>query len=524
MTNSVEKKQVRLEVKALYKSFATSVLTGVNLRIDSGSIHGLVGENGAGKSTLINIINGLLTMDSGEIFLDGRHYAVKKMRDAMRAGVSFAAQELSLIDNLSVAENILLKALPKNTVLLDITNIIEQSVALQKLVGLIDVEPDTLVNQLSLAQKQLVELAKALASDARLLILDEPTAALTGPQADRLHRIITERAQQGTSVIYVSHRLDDVLAVCDTVSVLRNGEIVHTGPSDVLSSEILINHMSGDSLLLHEQEAERALGQPSLMIKNLTTKDLPNPIDFTCHQGEILGIAGLAGAGRTELLEAIFSLTDKTSGQVSVITEGVYTAIDSPQQAVKLGVGFVAEDRKTQGIFSGHSIAMNSTIAKLPRIKTCLGTLSSIKEKCQVNELILRLKVKCDNAEQAIDKLSGGNQQKLLIGRWLHAQANILLLDEPTRGVDVAAKFAIHEQLRLLRNSGASMLVVSSELEELTALCDRIIVLSNRKQVASFQRGHWSSDDILAAAFSQYTNEEQPNKPLKQKMTNGQKQ
>ena len=507
MTKPAEQETARIEIKSLSKSFATPVLKDVNLSISKGSIHGLVGENGAGKSTLINIINGLLPMDSGELFLDGQRYRTTKMRDAMRAGLSLAAQELSLIENLSIAENISLKSLPKGMVILDSACIKQRSEELQKLVGLTEVEPHTLVNKLSLAQKQLVELAKALSADARLLILDEPTAALTGPQADQLHRIIKERAQQGTSVIYVSHRLDDVLAVCDTVSVLRNGIIVHTGPSDTLTSQILIKHMSGNFLIAHEHDEERAVGKPCLIIKKLTTEDLPNPINLTCHQGEILGVAGLAGAGRSELLEAIFALTDKTSGEVSVITPNSCNTIKTPQQAVKLGVGFLAEDRKTQGIFSGHTITMNTTIAKLNRVSNRWGKLSYLIEKLQVDGLIKSLKVKCDSADQTIDKLSGGNQQKLLIGRWLHAEAKILLLDEPTRGVDVSAKVAIHEQLRQLRDSGATMLVVSSELEELTALCDRIIVLSNRKHVASFKRGNWSHDDILAAAFSEYTNE-----------------
>ncbi|MCJ8321383.1 MAG: sugar ABC transporter ATP-binding protein [Colwellia sp.] len=514
MTKPAEQETARIEIKSLSKSFATPVLKDVNLSISKGSIHGLVGENGAGKSTLINIINGLLPMDSGELFLDGHRYRVSKMRDAMRAGLSLAAQELSLIENLSIAENISLKSFPKGIVLLDYASIKQRSEELQKLVGLTEVEPHTLVNKLSLAQKQLVELAKALSANARLLILDEPTAALTGPQADQLHRIIRERAHQGTSVIYVSHRLDDVLAVCDTVSVLRNGVIVHTGPSNTLTSQMLIKHMSGNSLLTHEHDKERAVGKPCLIVKKLTTADLPNPIDLTCHQGEILGIAGLAGAGRSELLEAIFALTDKTSGEVSVITPNACNTIETPQQAVKLGVGFLAEDRKTQGIFAGHTIAMNTTIAKLNRVSNRWGKLSDLVEKLQVDGLIKSLNVKCDSADQTIDKLSGGNQQKLLIGRWIHAEAKILLLDEPTRGVDVSAKFSIHEQLRELRDSGATMLVVSSELEELTALCDRIIVLSNRKHVASFKRGNWSHDDILAAAFSEYTNEKIANEKI----------
>ncbi len=495
---------VRVEVSGLSKSFAGPVLNGVDLELAQGSIHGLVGENGAGKSTLINILSGLLEKDDGSIRIDGLPHSPRGMKEALASGVSLAAQELSLIENLSVAENILLKALPRGFFGLDLKQITHQSKELLELVGLEDISPEIQVSQLSLTDKQLVELAKALSTDARLLILDEPTSALTGPQADRLHEIIRERADQGASVLYVSHRLDDVLKVCDTVSVLRDGEIDLTSSSENLTTEDLIRSMSGQTLLSHRNDQQRTVGTPRLQVAGLQSADLPNPITLTCHKGEVLGIAGLAGAGRSELLQAIYGLADDRLGEVRLLDGDKSTPLNSAKDAVKNGVGYVAEDRKTEGIFADKSVAMNTTLAGLDRISTGWGRLLPSRERQCVIELIDQLKITCEGPEQIINRLSGGNQQKTMLGRWIHSESDVWLLDEPTRGVDVAAKHAIHDQLRDLRDKGAAMIIVSSEIEELTVLCDRILVLSNRKLVASFDRGEWTNEAILHAAFSEY--------------------
>ena len=320
-----------------------------------------------------------------------------------------------------------------------------------------------------------------------------------------MHKIIRERAAQGVSVIYVSHRLQDVLEVCDTVSVLRDGEIQFTAASEMLTTKILIEAMSGQAFVDHINDQQRSFTEPRIVVENLTTKDLPYKINFTCHRGEVLGVAGLAGAGRSELLAAIYGLTPHVSGSVSMINGAKKIAITSAHSAVKQKIGFVAEDRKTQGIFADKSIAMNTTIAGLSRVAHSWGKLKLKTEKFCVQALIDSLHVKCEGPQQPINKLSGGNQQKLLIGRWMHSKAQVLLLDEPTRGVDPASKQAIHDRLRSLRDEGASMIVVSSEIEELTSLCDRILVLSERKHVATFERGAWSHDAILNAAFSEHT-------------------
>lgn len=500
---------VRLKIEGLSKRFAAPVLKQVGLQIMRGSVHGLVGENGAGKSTLINIVSGLLAADEGEISLNGTSYSRSSRRKALDHGVALAYQELSLIETLSVAENILLSDLPGRSLGIARVQLRTRARELMDLVGLAEVNADDGLSTLTLAQRQLVELAKALSmpeANCKLLMLDEPTSALTGPQADRIHKIIRDRADAGLSVLYVSHRLEDVLKVCDEVSVLRDGGIALCAPSSTLTSNDLIKAMSGKALKARKDDELKTPGEPCLQVAQLATDIFPEPISLCCHRGEILGIAGLAGAGRSELLHSIFGLPAERKGSVFLkdAIDNHEILIDSPSQAVKNGIALIAEDRKSQGIFADKSVSMNSTVAGIGKLRGALSTISPRRERRVTEELIDRLKVKCDGPLQRIDRLSGGNQQKVLIARWLQARANVWLLDEPTRGVDVTSKLAIHEQLRKLRDDGAALLIVSSELEELMTLSDRILVLSDGKQVAEFQRGQWSKEMLLEAAFSGY--------------------
>ena len=501
----------RISVEGVCKSFAAPVLQDVRLEIAAGSIHGIVGENGAGKSTLLSIISGLLTADAGIIKLEGYGYAPESRKESINQGVALASQELSLIETLSVAENILLTALPRKTITID-RNSLEQRA--RKLMDMLALDSATLHRQvadLSLAQKQLVELAKALSmadEQARLLILDEPTSALTSPQADELHKIIKEKAESGLSVIYVSHRLDDVLRVCDVVSVLRDGEIQLTARASTLDNDALIKAMSGQEMQSRNRQRIREYGDVRLDVFQLSTAELPNAISLQCHEGEILGIAGLSGSGRSELLHGIFGLEVKHKGRVTLLGKGkndIY--IDSATTAVKHGVALIAEDRKTQGIFASKSISLNTTVAGLGKLASGLSRTVPTREVQASRELIDSLKIKCEGPLQLIDRLSGGNQQKVLIARWLETKADVWLLDEPTRGVDVGSTAAIHEHLRQLRDQGAAIIIASSELEELTTLCDRILVLSNRKAVKTFKRGEWNKELLLEAAFSQHKGE-----------------
>lgn len=493
---------MRLTVRNLHKAYSTPVLRGVDLQIGSGEIHGIVGENGAGKSTLLNILGGNTLADCGELEVDGLPYAPMGAQSARRAGLSMCAQELSLIDNLDVAENIGLSDLPGKLW-------VNRKVLCQRADELLsqfnlDLPPDEPVRNLSLANRQLVELAKALNSDCRLLLLDEPTSALNAQQTDLLHACLRRRAERSVSVLYVSHRLEDVLSLCDYVWVMRDGEVVQHAPAGQLSPTQLIESMSGAALVDHLPDAERAVGPIHLSVQKLCTHMLQHPASFDCHRGEILGLAGLMGAGRTELLEAVFGLVPRTSGSVKLITESASTELQGVDHAITSGVGLLAEDRASQGIFAGQSVAFNSTIAGLNKIASH-QVLMGRAESLAVDTLVERLNVKCDGREQAIDSLSGGNQQKLMLARWLHRECSLLLLDEPTRGVDVAAKQTIHSLLRSLRDQGVAVVVASSETEELIALCDRIAVMSAGRLVATYERGTFDQDKILQAAFSAHS-------------------
>ena len=493
-----------IAARGLCKSFATQVLRNVDLRIAPGTIHGLVGENGAGKSTLAKIMVGLEQADSGSLSLGGAPYQPRSAAESLKAGVALCAQELSLIDDLSIADNLLLPTSPAQA---RIRRKAADQRALQslRLVGLAHASPATRVGRLSLAEKQLVEIARALATGADLLVLDEPTSALTAPQSDLLHEVLREQANAGVAVIYISHRLGDVLDVCDHISVLRDGEVRLTRPSAELSEATLIREMAGVDADFEASERGTFAALPvHLSVQDLRTAELPHPISFQCRRGEILGIAGLAGSGRTELLRAIFGLDKRLGGAVKLHVDGASVELKSTKQAIRCGVGLVAEDRASEGVFRDQGLAFNVTVAGLRRIAGRTGRLIRSREASAVEGLVRELRVKTDGIDQPMRTLSGGNQQKAMLGRWLHCDAELLLLDEPTRGVDVAAKLAIHEELVRLRDAGRSIVAVSSELDELASLCDRIIVLSNRRLVREFQRGELRQEDILAAAFSEY--------------------
>lgn len=493
-----------IRIEGLHKSFNTPVLKGVNLTIERGQVHALVGENGAGKSTLSSILAGLISADQGLIELDAEEYKPHNARYAFSCGISLVAQELSVVPTLTVGENICLRSLPTRNKLIDMATVRAKANELLQLLGLGHIQHDQVAESLTLGESQLVEIAKAMMMPCKLLILDEPTAALTAQQADKLHSIIRDLASNGTAIVYISHRLEDVREISDTISVLRDGVVVKSSATKDLTVEDMIYHMSGKEPGAKDAIAEKRIGKPLMVAKSLTTDQLLEPIELTCHENEIVGIAGLAGSGRTELLNAIYGLKTLTGGTVTLDIDGESKAINNPADAVKSGMGYLPKERKTQGIFPGQAIAMNATLPGLKSLVKSFGVFSHTAEKNVADELIEALSVKCNNAEQHIDKLSGGNQQKVLIGRWVHCDSKVLLMDEPTRGVDVGAKASIHKLLKNMAASGKSVLVASSEIEELMELCDRIIVLSNRKYVASFKRDEWTYNGILESAFSEY--------------------
>ena len=497
----------RLSIDNLHKSFSVPVLTDISLAVEPGEIHGIVGENGAGKTTLGNILAGFTGMDSGRITLDGAQYNPVSPKDAFEAGVSCATQELSLIDTLGVAENIAIRNLPQRYSVIAREKLQRHCGSLLETVGLARLDPDTRVGTLGLADRQLVEIAKSISMDCRLLILDEPSAALTPGQTAHLHGIITRLAASGCSVIYISHRLQDVLEVCDTVTILRDGRVVKTAPADTLNVTQLVAAMSGAVHPVNTSKPSVAPGNatPALEVEKITTSELPDEISFNCYPGEIIGIAGLSGAGRSELLNALFGLSGLTGGQIRRHTAHGAVTIASPGTAKRTGMAYLGEDRQSMGLYSRHSILLNMMIPGNLHGLGCLARVDKRGEKSAGDRFVEMLAIRCNSLTQEIDQLSGGNQQKTLIARWLHCNSEVFLFDEPTRGIDVGARNMIYNLLFELRDNHKTLLITSSEIEELMGLCNRILVLSNRKLVREFDAGNWSETSILAACFSEFT-------------------
>ena len=497
----------RLSIRNLNKSFSVPVLTDINLAVKRGEIHGLVGENGAGKTTFGSILAGFVGKDKGMITLDGVEYEPSGPKDAFDAGISCAAQELSLISTLSVTENIALRKLPHSYCVISRKELEHRTRSLLQRVGLGSLDPDSLTGTLGLAERQLLEFAKSVFLDCRVLILDEPTAALTAQQASVLHEIVAGLAASGTSVIYISHRLQDVLDVADTVTVFRDGRVVTTAPAGSMGVAELMECMSGDVQSGNKTAlcAVAHTPEPVLEADQVTTEELPHEISFTARTGEIIGVAGLSGSGRSELLNALFGLTPLTGGVVNRHTTDGKINIKNTGTAKRSGMAYLGEDRQSMGLYPGHPLLTNMMIPGDLHGFASMALLDNRREAAAAEQLVEELSIKCDGLDQDIDQLSGGNQQKILIARWLYCNSDVFLFDEPTRGIDVGTKNMIYNLMFDLRHKRKTLLFTSSEIEELMAVSDRIFVLSRRKLVEIFEADNWSETEILAACFREHT-------------------
>jgi ribose transport system ATP-binding protein len=494
--------EARLEVSGIRKQFpGVLALNDVSLRLRTGEIHALLGENGAGKSTLIKILTGVYQPDAGEIRLDGEPIRFASPRAALAAGISVVHQERNLIPQFTVAENILLERMPtRGPRLIDHAAINRLAKPWIEMVGL-EVSPKKVVAELSVAQMQLVEIAKALSLQSRILLLDEPTAAITPHEVGYLFRILDDLRRRGVALVYVSHKLEEVFQLCDRVTVLRDGR---NAAADVevasVNQDQLVTYMIGRAEVIAKLPPKPDPGEPVLEVKGLATDQGDHGIDLVLRKGEVLGIYGLVGAGRSELAKALVGEIKLTAGEVMV--RGVRTRISGFREALeRYRIGYVSEDRKQEGLILLHSVRANTSITIWRRLRSFGQWIKGSAEKAAIEPSLRQLDVRAQSLSQPVGTLSGGNQQKVSIAKWLAANVEILIIDEPTVGIDIKTKNALHELIWDLAANGKSILVISSDMPEVIRLSDRILVMRNHAIVGEVLNTHQyeeMSESIMA--------------------------
>lgn len=496
----MKERQPILSIENINKTFpGVKALTDVTLALERGEVRGLVGENGAGKSTLMKILTGVLPKDSGEVRIDGEPVHITSPLHAQQLGLSIIFQEFNLVDSLSISENIFAGRQPVNrfgTILWKDINAAAEK--LLRRVGL-ELNPKTLVGRLSVAQKQMVEIAKALSFESKIIIMDEPSATLTSKELENLFAIIDNLKKEQITVIYISHRLDEIFRLCDNVTVIRDGCVVETRPVTGITKDEIISLMVGRDM---ENEYPKRADAPTrdvlLEVKGLTRQGVFSDISFQLHKGEILGIAGLVGSGRTEIMRCIFGADKLTSGEIYI--EGEKKQIRSPEEAIGNGIALLTEDRKQQGLVLPATITANTTLAALLKVSKG-GFMDAKKEKRVAEEYIEALEIKTPGAAQVALNLSGGNQQKVVIAKWLFTDAKILILDEPTRGIDVGAKYEIYQLIHRFVQEGKGVIMISSEMPEVINMSDRLLVVHEGRLKGELSGEEKTAEAIMRCAI-----------------------
>lgn len=505
---------VVMRLEGIGKDYGSStVLDGVTLDLRAGEVLALTGENGAGKSTCSKIMCGLVTPTRGQMTLMGQPFSATSRTDAERQGVRMVLQELGLVNTLSVAENLLLDRLPHRFGMVDRKRLYALAREQLAKMGLDHIDPRTKVSELGIGMQQMVEIARNLRDGNRVLVLDEPTAMLTAKEIEHLFKQIDWMKAQGVALVYVSHRLEELQRVAERVAVLRDGRLVDVLPMQGLSEATLVERMVGRHVETLDEKPRRTAGPVLLRAENMSRGEAVKDVSLDLHAGEVLGVAGLVGAGRTELLRLLYGADKAETGRIELTgqhadqkAQTVSPNWRSPMQAVRAGIALITEDRKAQGLLLSQSIRVNTSLSHMGSVSAG-GWLHRNREAQLAKGMVQRLRVRAFNAEQPVGTLSGGNQQKVIFARWLHRDCPVVLLDEPTRGVDVGARADLYAEINTMTDQGKAVMVVSSDLRELMELCDRIAVMYQGRIVATFERGQWSQKALLAAAFGDVANE-----------------
>ena len=494
------KKIPMLKMEGVSKIFpGVKALDNVHITAYGGEVTALMGENGAGKSTLMKILSGVYKKDEGKIFIDGQEAKIKGIKSAEEYGVTIIHQEMSVINNLTVAENIFLgnEKFNKFTGRINKKLLVERSKLFLEQIGC-NIDPNRLVSSINVGEKQMVEIAKALTKNARVIIMDEPTTALTEVETKSLFKVIENLKKKGIAIIYISHRMEEIFEICDRVEVLRDGKYVGDAVIKDIDNDKLISMMVGRTIEDQFPYRETKKGNKILEVSNITSKVGINDASFNVREGEVLGVAGLMGSGRTELAKVIFGEYKKEKGTVKL--KGKEKDIKNIQEAINNGICYLSEDRKKEGCVLGLSVADNMVLSNLKKYENSFKFINKEKANEEVDYYIKKINIKTPNRNQLIKNLSGGNQQKVILAKWLMLSPEVLIIDEPTRGIDVGAKKEIYELLNELKAAGKAIIMISSDLPEVLGISDRIIVMSEGKISGELSRKEASQEAIMKLA------------------------
>ncbi|MCI8946919.1 MAG: sugar ABC transporter ATP-binding protein [Lachnospiraceae bacterium] len=497
---------MQIEMRGIDKSFGgNAVLKDAGFLLDHGEIHALMGENGAGKSTLMKILTGVYTRDAGTVLVDGQEVCYKNPQEAERAGIVFIHQELNVLFDLTVEENMFLgKEIKKGFGVCDKKAMRQEVKKILDRLG-VEIDPGQRMNELSVGQQQMIEIAKALMVDAQVIIMDEPTAALTQSETTVLFQVVNSLREKGVSIVYISHRMEEIFELCDRITVLRDGSYIGTKEIKKTDMNDVVKMMIGREIGERYPVRDVKIGDVAFEVKGLTCPGVFQNVSFQVHAGEVLGVSGLMGAGRTEIMQAIFGNMPHVSGEIYL--NGKQIVNRNPQEAMKNGIGFITEDRKVEGLMLEESIMKNISIANLGRISS-YGVLKKESEDGLVKRGIEELHIKCFGPQHECNNLSGGNQQKVVFAKWIYTEPKILILDEPTRGVDIGAKKEIYSIINDLAEKGVAIIMVSSELPEVLGMSDRVMVVHEGRVTGMLMKEEANQENIMILATGGELNEQ----------------